>query len=220
MIKKTITLLIVFFSTAIFAGRYYDADIGLWVSIDPAGQFFSPYSYTGNGFNPLSGFDPNGEDFISITAYNTVNPNTGISQRIGLVEYFAGTIDAPGKRMGYWLGGSGGNGTPLSEGTFYIKSELLDVSSAGPGWLKWGAPLLKSQNETDYIYGAGDSRLWFHDDIDLMTSGCQNWCVSENSPSSGNMQTLIKNSKDEFIPIVNKTENQNVVKDKIKDVTK
>jgi len=40
--------------------RYYDGDIGLWISVDPARQFWSPYVYVGNGFNPVNGVDPDG----------------------------------------------------------------------------------------------------------------------------------------------------------------
>src|SRR5690554_7110049 len=31
-----------------FGARYYDADIGLWTSTDPAGQFWNAYSYSPN----------------------------------------------------------------------------------------------------------------------------------------------------------------------------
>jgi len=44
-----------------FGARYYNADLGRFLTPDPAQQYFSPYVY-GNG-DPLSGTDPNGEDF-------------------------------------------------------------------------------------------------------------------------------------------------------------
>jgi RHS repeat-associated protein len=43
-----------------FGARYYDADLGLWISPDPSRQFPDPYSYTGNGINPVNGTDPDG----------------------------------------------------------------------------------------------------------------------------------------------------------------
>ena len=43
-----------------FGARYLDAMLGLWISIDPARQFTSPYLYVGNGYNPVNGFDPDG----------------------------------------------------------------------------------------------------------------------------------------------------------------
>jgi len=39
-----------------FGARYYDPLIGRWVSVDPAGEYPSPYVYVGN--NPLNAFDP------------------------------------------------------------------------------------------------------------------------------------------------------------------
>ncbi len=41
-----------------FGARYYDADIGLWTSVDPKRQHFSPYIYGRN--NPINRFDPDG----------------------------------------------------------------------------------------------------------------------------------------------------------------
>jgi len=41
-----------------FALRMYDGRIGRWLSVDPAGQFYSPYEGMGN--NPVMGSDPTG----------------------------------------------------------------------------------------------------------------------------------------------------------------
>ncbi|RAV98539.1 hypothetical protein DQQ10_23735 [Pseudochryseolinea flava] len=41
-----------------FELREYDPVVGRWTSVDPAGQFYSPY--VGMGNDPVSGFDPNG----------------------------------------------------------------------------------------------------------------------------------------------------------------
>ena len=38
--------------------RYYDSDLGMWISADPARQFPSPYEYGGN--NPIGHVDPDG----------------------------------------------------------------------------------------------------------------------------------------------------------------
>ena len=43
-----------------FGARYLDPMLGLWVSVDPARQFASPYLYAGNGVNPINSFDPDG----------------------------------------------------------------------------------------------------------------------------------------------------------------
>lgn len=49
-----------YFSQQLFGARYYDADIGLWTSVDPMREFWSGYSYMGNGRNPINAIDPNG----------------------------------------------------------------------------------------------------------------------------------------------------------------
>jgi RHS repeat-associated protein len=51
-----------------FGKRYYDAEIGRWISVDPERQFFDLYAYTGNGFNPISSFDMKGLWQLSIGA--------------------------------------------------------------------------------------------------------------------------------------------------------
>ncbi len=43
-----------------FGARYLDPMLGMWISVDPARQFTSPYLYVGNGYNPVNGFDPDG----------------------------------------------------------------------------------------------------------------------------------------------------------------
>ena len=43
-----------------FGARYLDPMLGMWISVDPARQFASPYLYAGNGFNPVNGVDPDG----------------------------------------------------------------------------------------------------------------------------------------------------------------
>ncbi|OWV06178.1 RHS repeat-associated core domain-containing protein [Fibrobacter sp. UWH3] len=43
-----------------FGARYLDPMLGLWISVDPARQFSSPYLYAGNGVNPVNVIDPDG----------------------------------------------------------------------------------------------------------------------------------------------------------------
>ena len=43
-----------------FGARYLDPMLGMWISVDPARQFASPYLYVGNGVNPIGGSDPSG----------------------------------------------------------------------------------------------------------------------------------------------------------------
>ena len=48
--------------------RYYDADIGLWTSVDPMRQCASPYVYAGNNYNPLNSVDPDGRENTKVVA--------------------------------------------------------------------------------------------------------------------------------------------------------
>ena len=43
-----------------FGARYLDPMLGMWISVDPARQFASPYLYAGNGYNPVNVVDPDG----------------------------------------------------------------------------------------------------------------------------------------------------------------
>jgi uncharacterized protein RhaS with RHS repeats len=56
--------------------RYYDADIGMWISPDPARQHFSPYTYGSN--NPVNRVDPDGRNDI-IVGPITLDGRTGSS---------------------------------------------------------------------------------------------------------------------------------------------
>lgn len=47
-----------YFSYDLVGARYYDADIGLWTSVDPARQHWSGYTYGSN--NPVNRVDPDG----------------------------------------------------------------------------------------------------------------------------------------------------------------
>ena len=43
-----------------FGARYLDPMLGMWISVDPARQFSSPYLYAGNGVTPVNIIDPDG----------------------------------------------------------------------------------------------------------------------------------------------------------------
>ncbi len=47
-----------------FGARYYDPDLGLFVTQDPQEQYWNPYSYGGG--NPVNGIDPDGQFFSII----------------------------------------------------------------------------------------------------------------------------------------------------------
>jgi RHS repeat-associated protein len=52
-----------------FGARYLDPMLGMWISVDPARQFSSPYLYAGNGVNPVNAADPDGEEMYQFIFY-------------------------------------------------------------------------------------------------------------------------------------------------------
>jgi RHS repeat-associated protein len=50
-----------------FGARYYDGDLGLWTSVDAMRQFWSPYGYVGNGWNPVTAVDADGNYVLGKT---------------------------------------------------------------------------------------------------------------------------------------------------------
>ena len=65
-----------------FGARYYDADLGLWISPDPARQFYNPYLYAGNNYNPVNGIDPDGNQLISQNYKNDKGEITNMAKQV------------------------------------------------------------------------------------------------------------------------------------------
>ena len=55
-----------------FGARYLDPMLGLWISVDAAGQFASPYLYAGNGVNPIGSVDPDGNRVVAKTSADQI----------------------------------------------------------------------------------------------------------------------------------------------------
>lgn len=55
-----------------FGARYLDPMLGMWISVDKARQFDSPYLYMGNGTNPIKLNDPDGNAVPIIVAFGLV----------------------------------------------------------------------------------------------------------------------------------------------------
>ena len=56
-----------------FGARYLEPMLGMWISVDPARQFASPYLYGGNGYNPVNAIDPDGNAAFIQKNGNNVN---------------------------------------------------------------------------------------------------------------------------------------------------
>jgi len=76
--KPVLCILTIVYS--LLAGRYYDPEVGLWISVDPMNEFFSPYTYAGN--NPIRYTDPTGllssdevQKFVEGTGTTNIDAN-------------------------------------------------------------------------------------------------------------------------------------------------
>ena len=89
-----------------WGARYLDLMLGVWISVDPARQFASPYLYAGNGYNPVNGVDEDGNE-----VKGTFSKSTGI---LTLRDNDSGK-EVSGK---YFTGGIAG--APIPNGTYEI----------------------------------------------------------------------------------------------------
>ena len=68
-----------------FGARYLDPMLGLWISVDPARQFASPYLYAGNGVNPVNAIDPDG-NVLKMYSRNSDAYNQRVEIAISKIE--------------------------------------------------------------------------------------------------------------------------------------
>lgn len=47
-----------------YGARFLDAELGLWIGVDPRRQFASPYLLVGSGINPVISLDPDGRKIV------------------------------------------------------------------------------------------------------------------------------------------------------------
>jgi len=64
----------------------------MWISPDPKRQFASLYSYTGNGFNPINGVDPDGKQVVESAALITFFSTFFVARNLNTDGYDATTI--------------------------------------------------------------------------------------------------------------------------------
>ena len=60
-----------------FGRRYYDPEVGVWITCDPANQFWDAYGYAGNGYNPVIGVDADG--YVLKVFSSSVLPHSGMN---------------------------------------------------------------------------------------------------------------------------------------------
>jgi RHS repeat-associated protein len=175
-----------------FGVRFYDPVTGVWFSTDPAGQFHSGYSYTGNGINPIVGIDNDGtviNIFISniqTGKYYVINrytepergKNPKLQQETRVVPLYlaiyrneSGTIET----MQLTRDAIGGQGTFTETGTFRgaVRRE------GGLGWRielreMYGAPTEGNPDKNPgMLYGYGGPR---YANIQIHAGKCSKGC--------------------------------------------
>lgn len=138
-----------------FGVRYYDADVGRWISTDPAGQFFDLYAYAGNGFNPIIATDPTGS----------------ILKIQGSFQFRREARSAIKTLESKPIGNALVNTLRKSDNKFVITNKLTDFQSAVQNLLKKpynGAPYENLENSRNGK-GAGGTATLSLQDVELST---------------------------------------------------
>lgn len=113
-----------------FGARFYDPEIGTWISTDPAGQFVNSYSYC--GADPVNYIDPTGE--FSWLGFGI---GAGIGGVLGLGIGYAATGDW-GKAFAISLGTSLAGGLI---GGFGASGNFAESGNPPPDWMVKDGPL-------------------------------------------------------------------------------
>ena len=103
-----------------FGARYLDPMLGMWISVDPARQFSSPYLYAGNGYNPVNIIDPDG---------NETHVFIGEDNKITEMQY-----NSEGSALAYLNYADGRQevyAEPAQGSYFYAKSNGVDFDVVG-----------------------------------------------------------------------------------------
>ncbi|HEY9003264.1 MAG TPA: RHS repeat-associated core domain-containing protein, partial [Mucilaginibacter sp.] len=125
-----------------FQLRMYDAKIGRWLTIDPAGQFASPYEGMGN--NPVTGTDPTGADCPDCPVF-------------GMWE-------------GTEFDSSDGNTYTVNDGEWVLSRQLagVEISDKAPNWVNQRINIynkIYDQVKADYKQQAGNFFLGYPDNL-------------------------------------------------------
>jgi hypothetical protein len=171
---------------ALCGARYYDPDVALWISVDPARQFWSPYAY---GSNPVNGTDPDGREWGGITSEGlaqAIRNNHAEGAKV-LLPFRTITPDAFSINVGAdWVTGVGGSldahfVVSFTDGPIGITSEIgkgggISMGAEGTVSLLFWIPGTIEQPLSRHYIGKGTQTSL---DIGVKTIG---YAVSEWSP--------------------------------------
>ncbi len=131
-----------------FGARYFHPKYGIWLTTDPAGQFYNPYGFGGD---PVIYVDPNGE-WVNIVVgavigaavggYTAYKTDTDFDQALGLIIGGA-AVGAASAGIGSSV--AGGGGVAASEGlTSYTVSNSVASGTVGGAFGGYSNYLLNS----------------------------------------------------------------------------
>ena len=146
-----------------FGARYLDPMLGMWISVDPARQFASPYLYAGNGYNPVNAIDPDGN-----LVTGTYNKSTGL---LTLTDN-----DTKKSVSGQYFTGGKPYGEPIPTGKYEILDHVPDKTSKNykPGRYRLDAIDAKPRNDIHEPTGRINFRLHGFGNSTGCITACEN----------------------------------------------
>ena len=178
-----------------FELRLWDGRLGRWLTVDPMGEFFSPYLGMGN--NPISRIDPDGGSDWHPDENGNLVADAGDST-MSLAEYQGISFDAAAKQLtdnGYTVNSNGvlnlNVGDVVKTNSFNLQ-EVVVFSRSKSGSLNLSTPWMNtaiSQIGTKEIYGSKYNPLilgyhsttgGFKDDETAWCSSFVNWVFKQN----------------------------------------
>lgn len=168
-----------------FGARYYDADLGGWISPDPGRQFDSPYAYSGSGVNPIIGSDADGRE-VYLQWHGVAGGKQHCLLRIEPrnAENWKGFTGD----KGFFTIGAGPSGLPPTLGNLAHGFDRPKDVGVQP---KNGSILIPTPeqfiSEDEFIYNLMDASLAYEDNenYELFPDKKKDWGYNSNSFISG-----------------------------------
>ncbi len=112
-----------------FGARYYDPEVGIWLSTDPKEQFFNSYAYSSN---PVNTIDPNGEFFWGLIG------QMAASAAISGVQHIITNLDDPFGRGFVSSVVTGALSGAANHGVSHLLGNVFTFSPAANAFLEIG----------------------------------------------------------------------------------